>query len=80
MTEVIAPPAESPVTKTRAGPMVRHHRRDHLPDRAASMSPFYIPALKPVEAAIGIVRSLLLGKKQSDPKRSASVDHPALRS
>src|SRR4051812_33883864 len=30
------------------------------------MSPFYIPALKPVEAAIGIVRSLLLGKKQSE--------------
>src|SRR6478609_7418315 len=30
------------------------------------MSPFYVLALKPVEAAIGIVRSLLLGKKQSE--------------
>ena len=47
--------------------MVRHHRRDHLPDRCClSMSPFYVLALKPVEAAIGIVRSLLLGKKQSE--------------
>ena len=68
MTEVIAPPAESPVTKTRAGSMPWSDTI--VATICGSMLPLHVPvlcpALKPVEAAIGIVRSLLLGKKQSE--------------
>ena len=43
------------------------------------MSPFDVPALKTVEAAIGIVRSLLLGKKQGgiqSGRRLAQMQEP----
>ena len=71
MTEVIAPPAERPVMKTRAGSMPWSDaivaticRIDAASPCPRSMS----PALIPIEAAIGIVRPLLLWKNQSEPE------------
>ena len=79
MTEVIAPPAERPVTKTRlwsshgSGSCV-----DHVPDRERlTVVPLAVLALKPVEAALRIVRGLLLWNEQGKAERSASVDQPA---
>ena len=47
--------------------MVAHHPRDHLPDRAGFAAPACgIFRIEPVEAAVGVVRWLLLGHQQRE--------------
>ena len=79
MTDVMAPPAERPVTKTRSRsrPCSLHHALDHLPDRRCfAAAALDIARLEPVEAQLRVVGLLLLrgaaARSRSGPRASTS--------
>ena len=82
MTEVIAPPADRPVTKMRDSSRSCNstHARDHLADRQRLALPApRVGGRIPVEAQVVIVRAVLLGIEQREAMALGKLGPAAAR-